>query len=83
MLDMQLMNRKLCKQNTKQFEMQKNLVTFCSWVFHVGFSSKKHLPNLQITKYILGKKPKKYMMGLTFLLSQTIFAELMNKYCKL
>lgn len=56
--------------------MQKNLVTFCSWVFHVGFSSKKHLPNLQITKYILGKKPKKYMMGLTFLLSQTIFAEL-------
>ena len=39
--------------------MQKNLVTFCSWVFHVGFSSKKHLPNLQITKYILGKKPKK------------------------
>lgn len=46
--------------------MQKNLVTFCSWVFHVGFSSKKHLPNLQITKYILGKKPKKYMMGLTF-----------------
>ena len=23
MLDMQLMNRKLCKQNTKQLEMQK------------------------------------------------------------
>ena len=58
MLDMQLMNRKLCKQNTKQLEMQKNLVTFCSWVFHFGFSFKKHLPNLQITKYILGKRQK-------------------------